>query len=192
MSSWQYPFPDKYLREHFGTLSEARKKLGLGPHRGTDWSNGLKAGTQIPAITNGTIKLIQYSKILGWVVVQSASVDGKTYFIGYCHLYCAEHGANCKGGHDTPLTDLKVGDRIKVGQKTSIKLGNSGSASSGAHLHATLSNTVKGVFAGTVYDLYKFITKQLAKTPKPATSKETKTATKTAKIEKCPTCGKAL
>lgn len=190
MSNWQYPFPDKYLREHFGTLSPARKKLGLGPHRGTDWSNGLKAGTAIPAIADGTIKLIQYSNVLGWVVVQSAAANGKTFYVGYCHLFCAEHGANCKGGHDTPLTDLKVGDRIKAGQKTSIKLGNSGSASSGAHLHATLSNTLKGVFAGTVYDLYKFITKQLAK-PKTAAPAESKTAPKTEQLKTCPTCGKA-
>lgn len=188
MSNWQYPFDDKYLREHFGKLSENRKKLGLGPHRGTDWSNGLKPGALIPAVTDGTIRLIQYSECLGWVVVQDGKADGKTLYVGYCHLFCSTHGAECKGpavGCKTPLKNAKVGDKVTAGQKF-LRLGNSGKCSSGAHLHATLSNTLKGVFAGTVYDLHAFITKQLQK----GVTAPTKTAKKT-EVKKCPTCGKA-
>ena len=198
MSKWQYPFPEKHLREHFGTLSPARKKLGLGPHRGTDWSNGLKPGALISAVTDGTVKLIQYSKVLGWVVVQTGWANGKTLYVGYCHLFCSTHGATCKGpaiGCETPLKDTKVGDKVKAGQKY-LRLGNTGSASSGPHLHATLSNTLKGVFSGTVYDLHAFITKQLAAEKAAVKPSDTPTARKkTAKTktpDKCPTCGKVL
>jgi hypothetical protein len=33
--------------------------------------------------------------------------------------------------------------------------------STGPHLHATLSPTVKGVFSGTVLDLYKYLSEQI-------------------------------
>ena len=69
-------------------------------------------------------------------------------YIGYCHLYCSQHGAECPGGHDSPLTATKVGDKVKAGQKF-LRSGNSGSATTGAHLHATLSTTLKGVFGVT-------------------------------------------
>ena len=79
-------------------------------------------------------------------------------YIGYCHLHCYQHGAECPGGHETPITKSKVGTKLKKGQKF-IKLGNSGTASSGPHLHATLGNSIKAVFGTTSQksDLYKAI-----------------------------------
>jgi pyruvate/2-oxoglutarate dehydrogenase complex dihydrolipoamide acyltransferase (E2) component len=95
---------------------------------------------------------------------------------------------------DTEPT-LKVGDKLKMGQAIG-KVGNEG-FSSGAHLHATLSDAVKGVFAGSVFDLYKYLSEQIEKAPKakpagqksPATPKK---ETKSAKPAICPTCGQEV
>lgn len=197
--TWQKPFPDKLVTGEFGTRSAYRIKNGLGPHRGTDWAP--KGNTVIPAIANGTIKLIQWSDVLGWVVVQTAWANGKTYYIGYCHLSCAKHGVNCKGpkklGDHSPLKSTKVGDKKKAGEPVG-RVGTTGKASSGPHLHATLSNSLKGVFYGTVYDLKGFIEEQ-AKKPStgntaPQISKKTaKTTKETVKtVHTCPHCGKEL
>jgi murein DD-endopeptidase MepM/ murein hydrolase activator NlpD len=145
MANWTLPFPDKQSTGYFGKV-RTFKGAPKNPHRGTDWA--LRNGTLIPFITDGKIMLIQFSRILGWVVVQSAKDSkGNIWFIGYCHL------------KEKPKK-LKVGDRVKCGDKV-IKGGNTGSASSGAHLHATLSNSVKGVFFGSVFDLHKKIKEEL-------------------------------
>ena len=137
------PFPDKQITGHFGKIRTIRGKK-TNPHRGTDWA--AKRGTPIPAVANGTIRLVQFSEILGWVIVQSVyGYDRKTMYVGYCHM-------------DSEPT-LKVGDKVKMGQ-TIGKVGNTG-FSSGPHLHATLSPTVKGVFSGTVVDLYKYLSEQI-------------------------------
>ena len=111
-------------------MSEYRRRNKMQPHSGTDW--GVKNGTYIPAITDGTVRLIQYSTILGWVVVQTGwdNIKKRTKYIGYCHLNCSYHGPECKGpkqGCKTPLKSTKVGDKVKAGQKY-LKSGNSGSA----------------------------------------------------------------
>jgi murein DD-endopeptidase MepM/ murein hydrolase activator NlpD len=78
----RFPFPSNKVTGHFGTLSEYRRKNGLQPHSGTDWA--MPEGTPIPAIAKGTIKLIQWSKVLGWVVVQTAmDKEGKIWYLGY-------------------------------------------------------------------------------------------------------------
>ncbi len=175
--SWILPFPDSQITGHYGTLSDYRRKMKMQPHSGTDWS--AKSGTLIPAIASGKVALIQWSNVLGWVVVQTATDNkGERWFIGYCHLTCSQHKDNCKGDHASPLTTTKVGDEVKVGQKY-LRIGNTGSASTGAHLHATASKTVKGVFGVTSakVDLYKLIL---------ANQQEAKKTTKAAKT--CPTC----
>ena len=142
------PFAEDRITGHFGTRSAFRIRNGLGPHRGTDWAERNK--TPIPAITSGTIALVQYSKILGWCIVQTAWAEGKTYYIGYAHL--------------AKKPTLKKGDKINMGETIAL-LGNTGKASSGPHLHATLSTSVKGIFWGKVYDLYKFINKHAGPGP---------------------------
>lgn len=162
--SWIMPFPEKAITGEYGTMSDYRRKKGMQAHSGTDWAPaGSRNGkTLIPAIANGTIKLTQFSKILGWVVVQTAAdKDGKIWYIGYCHLKCNKCGINCKGGHDASQAfKIKVGDKVKAGDTShGLTCGTSGLASSGVHLHATLGKTVKAVFGMTrdKYDLKKAI-----------------------------------
>ena len=162
--SWVMPFPEKAITGEYGTLSAYRRKNKMQPHSGTDWAPGgsNKGKTLIPAVANGTIKLVQFSKVLGWVVVQTAAdKDGKIWYIGYCHLACKRCGINCAGGHGADLAlTVKVGDKVTAGDVThGMTIGNSGSASSGAHLHATASKQLKGVFGATTdkVDLKKLI-----------------------------------
>lgn len=152
--TWLMPFPEKTITGEYGTLSDYRRKNKMQPHSGTDWAPGgsNKGKTLIPAIADGTIKLVQWSKVLGWVVVQTAAdKDGKIWFIGYCHLACKKCGINCKGAHGPEIAlSVKVGDKVTAGDVThGMTIGNTGNASSGAHLHATLGKAVKDVFGPT-------------------------------------------
>lgn len=144
MATWKLPFADKYVTGEFGTRSKYRIANNLGPHRGVDWAR--PSGTKIPAVTNGTVSLVKWSRVLGWVLVQTGWADGKTWYVGYCHLL------------EKPT--LKVGDKVKMGQTVGL-MGSTGSASSGPHLHATLGTTKNSVFWGKVYDLKAFIKKQI-------------------------------
>jgi murein DD-endopeptidase MepM/ murein hydrolase activator NlpD len=127
------PFPEKKITGEYGTMSEFRKKNNMQAHSGTDWA--MPEGTKIPAIAKGTVKLVQFSKILGWVLVQSAmDKEGKLWYIGYCHLKAEP--------------TLEVGAKLAVGDSVGL-VGNTGSASSGPHLHATLGKGVKDVFGPT-------------------------------------------
>jgi murein DD-endopeptidase MepM/ murein hydrolase activator NlpD len=200
---WMLPFADKFITGHFGTLSDFRRSRGMQPHSGTDWAR--PAGTLIPAVTAGEVVLIQYSRVLGWVVVQSGidPTTKKTKYIGYCHLNCSTHGAECKGPEQrckTPLKATKVGDKVTLGQKY-LRVGNSGSATTGPHLHLTLSNTVKGVFGATSVkqDFYKYVNDILAskpEAPKPEAPKAPEapkpTKTEPTIIYACPHCKKEL
>lgn len=179
MATFMLPFSDKFLTGHFGKIRTINGKK-TQPHRGTDWAP--KLGTVIPAVSNGTVMLVQYSKVLGWVLVQSVvGVDKKVMYVGYCHM-------------DTKPV-LKVGNKLKMGDPIG-KVGNEG-FSSGAHLHATLSDTVKGVFAGSVFDLYKYLSEQIKLglerhgeaqiSPEPK-----KKETKPAKSAICPACGQEV
>lgn len=170
MALWKHPFDKKYITSVFGAT--ARRKT---PHRGTDYAP--KANSLIPAVTTGTVKVTAWSDCLGWYMVQTAWAENKTWYIGYCHLSCNTHGINCKGPKQHPdgsnnFKNLKVGDRLELGQPVG-RVGNTGSCSRGAHLHATLGRTIKAVTAGKVYDLAAFIDKQ-------------------AEPERCPTCKRAL
>lgn len=128
----RYPFEPKFITGRFGTLSEFRKKNGMQPHSGVDWAK--PEGTPIPAIANGTIVLRQFSQVLGNVsVLRVMGKDAKLYYVGFCHL---------------KAEGLEVGTKVQEGDTIGF-VGNTGSASSGAHLHLTVSKELKGVFGPT-------------------------------------------
>lgn len=162
--SWIMPFPESAITGEYGTMSAYRRKHGLQAHSGTDWApkGSNKGNTPMPAIADGKVSLIHYSKFLGWTVVQSATDKaGKTWYIGYCHLKCKTHGVNCKISHSPEQAlDVRLGDVFKAGDTShGMILGTTGVSSSGVHMHATLAKTVKGVFGATKdkYDLKKAI-----------------------------------
>lgn len=139
---------------------------------------------------------------MGWGVIietDEKDTDGKPWFVGFHHLSCAKHGINCKGpkvlGAHSPLTSTKVGDRKDLSEPVG-RVGNTGSASSGAHCHMTLSKTATGAWSGKVYDLYAQIeseakAKPLAKTVQKVAPKATNSA-KTLTVYACPHCKKEL
>ena len=151
MGNWRQPFPDKMLADAFGAWPEARKKMGLGPHRGVDW-NGMKKGAALPAVQDGVISANYWSDVLGWVVeLKVLAPWGKErksthiYFM-YCHL--------------DKQSPLKVGTKLAAGDSVGAA-GTSGSASSGIHLHFTMSLTSKGGAMGKVYDGYAYIMRRI-------------------------------
>jgi len=149
IADWRLPYAAKYITSHYGEMSEYRKSNGMQPHSGTDFAR--PRGTRIPAIAKGTIWLIQFSEVLGWVIVQTAmDKDGVIWWLGYCHM-------DAKPGY-------RVGQKLRKGQTVGL-LGNTGK-SSGPHVHVTASRTLKGVFGVTSdkVDVYKLI---LANVKKP-------------------------
>lgn len=128
----RFPFDPKFITGRFGTLSEFRRKNGMQPHSGVDWAR--PEGTPIPSIANGTIVLQQWSDVLGNVsVLRVMDKDKKLAYVGFCHL--------AKPG-------LEVGTKVKEGDIVGL-VGNTGSASSGAHLHLTVGREIKSVFGPT-------------------------------------------
>jgi hypothetical protein len=112
-----HPLSPVHLNDLFGTHSEQRKALGLGPHRGVDYT--VPKGTPLKAVGNGTIVRVYESKILGHVVELRTYVTAENVRVfAYCHLDKAE---------------VKVGQKVNQGDIIGHS-GNSGT-SSGPHLH---------------------------------------------------------
>lgn len=137
MGNWIQPVKKVKLGPKFG-VKDAWHPNG---HRGVDY-NGFKQGENLLAVNDGKIVLNKWSDVLGNVVVLQV---GKYYF-GYCHMV-------------KPST-RKVGEKVVSGDVIG-HAGTTGSASSGVHLHLTLSLDKNGVFAGKVYDAYGFIEKKI-------------------------------
>ena len=141
MSCWRHPFLKSTITSRWGATANRPT-----PHRGLDYAPGNRK--IIPAASTGEIVFIGWSDCLGNVVVQRCKdSDGKTVFVGYCHLW------------SKPLS-YKVGAIRKVGQSIG-RVGNTGSCSRGAHLHLTIGPTAKHVFYGKTVDPEKFIDNQL-------------------------------
>lgn len=137
--AWTMPLKGKY---NYGPLFGVVDNWHPNGHRGTDY-NGFKGGTPLLAVNDGVIVVNKFSAVLGNVVVLQT---GKQFW-GYCHL-------------DKP-SPLKVGTKVVSGQ-TIGGAGTTGSASSGVHLHLTLSLLKDGVFGGKVYDADAFLKKAIA------------------------------
>ena len=119
-----HPAKPSRISDTYGTHSPLRKKLGLGPHRGIDYA--VQSVTPLLAIGSGRVKNIGETSVLGYFIEISAPVivKGKleVKIFGYYHLL------------EDQSKFWKVGDPVKGGQVL-CKSGNSGSATSGAHLH---------------------------------------------------------
>lgn len=117
-----WPANARRIGARFGEHSDTRKALGLGPHRGLDFK--VPVGTPLRAVGNGTVVLVGQSKVLGHRLEIRCFVvkDGRrvTKVFSYDHL------------KEQPK--LKVGDKV-IGGEVICLSGNSGSASSGPHLH---------------------------------------------------------
>jgi murein DD-endopeptidase len=119
-----HPAKPSRISDTFGTHSALRKKLGLGPHRGLDYA--VQSGTPLLAIGSGRVKNMGETSVLGYFIEISAPVivKGKleVKIFGYYHLL------------EDQSKSWKIGDPVKGGQVL-CKSGNTGTATSGAHLH---------------------------------------------------------
>jgi murein DD-endopeptidase MepM/ murein hydrolase activator NlpD len=155
MKKWEHPMPKGYITSRYGATA-GRKS----PHRGTDYASPKKKDL-IRAVTAGEVVKIDYSKCLGWYLVQKTDDEG--LYVGYSHLNCAQHGTDCDGkGHDdgsTCMKNLKVGDKLKFQQPVG-RQGNSGTCSKGDHVHATIHQTPDPRYAKT-FDIEIFIDEKI-------------------------------
>lgn len=126
-----HPAKPSRISDTYGTHSPLRKRLGLGAHRGVDYA--VQSGTPLLAIGSGRVKNIGETSVLGYFIEISAPVivKGKleVKIFGYYHLL------------EDQSKFWKVGDAVKGGQVL-CKSGNSGSATSGAHLHLMAGNKI--------------------------------------------------
>ena len=156
MTGYIEPFPANTRGDHFGNLAPYREGR---PHRGQDWAP--KAGSTIPAITNGTVRFNEWSDGLGWYLIQSTS-DG--LYVLYAHL--------------EKQSPVEVGTYVHAGD-TIGKTGNTGKFTTGSHLHLSIAKS-KNVHLCTydkLVDPLKHIEKNLVKLPtaKPAPAKKAPT-----------------
>jgi murein DD-endopeptidase MepM/ murein hydrolase activator NlpD len=140
--NWRQPLDKVKITCVFGLKDEYHPN----GHRGTDYA-GVPEGTPVKAVADGMTvvlnKALADSAVLGNVLVLQIG----SRFFGYCHL--------------KEQSPLKVGDKVNAGDVVG-KLGNTGSASHGAHLHFTLSDTVAGVYSGNVFDAHGFLDEKIA------------------------------
>lgn len=136
MAKYIEPFPAKLRGDEFGNLAPYRKGR---PHRGQDWHPA--EGSVIKAITDGTIYANGWSDGLGWFIVQKTS-DG--FYVLYAHM--------------KKQSSRSAGTAIKLGESIGF-VGNTGSFTTGPHLHITISRTSNPIVApyGKLVDPLKHI-----------------------------------
>jgi hypothetical protein len=118
-----YKLPFKTLGDLWGT-THGREHA----HRGLDFPQ--KTGTRIKAIAPGTVTGNGFSTVLGFYIIIR---DDAGIYWGYNHL--AEAPKN------------KLDSKVRKGQ-TIGKVGSTGTAATGPHLHLTTSKIPNGNFAG--------------------------------------------
>lgn len=120
--TWIEPFPKNKRGDEFGNLAPYRNGR---PHRGLDWS--VKEGSVIKAIATGRVIENAWSDGLGWYLIHSAE-KGKLFVI-YAHL--------------KEQSKLEVDQVIRAGEDIIGKVGNTGSFTTGAHLHLSVAKDRK-------------------------------------------------
>jgi murein DD-endopeptidase MepM/ murein hydrolase activator NlpD len=138
-------------RDELGNTAPYRKR----PHRGSDW--GFKNGSEgkpVYAVADGVVAKTVVTPELGFCIITKNSHD-KVYTI-FCHLQ--------------ELPKFENMDRVIGGETVIGHIGNTGSNSTGAHLHAAASLQPKPHLAPSeeLLDLFKLID---ADKPKPAAKK---------------------
>lgn len=134
------PFPESKIPANgeFGNKAEFRTNA----HRGVDFA--VAGGTPIPSVSDGKVVVNTWTGVLGNVVVIE---DEKGTFWGYCHMREA--------------SKLGLGDVVKCGDIVG-KVGNTGSASRGAHLHFTCGYDMDSYKQGKTVDPVVILKKRIA------------------------------
>lgn len=133
-----HPADPKKMGDKFGEMAAYRKH----PHRGLDYS--VASGTPLKAVGSGRLIDFGWSDVLGWwLEIRVAVWDVKksepaVRLFSYCHLQS-----------DPGLTHEK-NVAVKVGQVIA-KAGNTGSATTGSHLHMSCGPK-PGLAMGVVED----------------------------------------
>lgn len=142
MSNYVLPFPKTSIPKggDFGNKEAPRTNA----HRGVDFA--IAGGTKIKSISNGKVVVNKWSAVLGNVV---AIEDPKGIVWGYCHLRDA--------------SPLALGATVEAGKTVVGLVGNTGSASRGAHLHFTCGSDINSPFQGWVQDPIACFERQVAK-----------------------------
>jgi murein DD-endopeptidase MepM/ murein hydrolase activator NlpD len=142
MTNYVLPFPKTSIPKggDFGNKEAPRTNA----HRGVDFA--IAGGTKIKSASNGKVVVNKWSAILGNVV---AIEDPKGIVWGYCHLRDA--------------SPLKLGASVEAGKTIVGLVGNTGSASRGAHLHFTCGSDINSPFQGWVQDPIACLERQIAK-----------------------------
>ena len=142
-------------RDELGNFNKAYRKQ---PHRGSDWgfTNGSE-GKPVYAVADGVGADVLWTDALGHCIITKNSHD-KVYVI-FAHL--------------AEKPTLKRLERVIGGETILGKIGNTGSASAGAHLHAAASLAPKPHLASTpaLLDLFKLIGPVAKPAAKPAAKK---------------------
>lgn len=107
---------DGYITSTFGSWSNTRKSLGIGPHRGVDLAVATGVGTPLAAMAPGTVRLKAFDSIDGHYVSITTSGGG-----AYQYLHMQEP------------SPLEAGDFVRRGDVVG-KMGETGRAV-GAHVH---------------------------------------------------------
>jgi hypothetical protein len=136
---YKEPFDKKLRGDELGNLAPYRNGR---PHRGQDWHPAEKSA--IHAICDGTVGLVEWTDVLGWIIVHS-SKDAK-HWVLYAHL--------------AEKPTLKKGDKVQAGKTVLGLVGGgrntpSGTASTGAHLHLAVGKMAKD-FSGVNVHLAPF------------------------------------
>jgi murein DD-endopeptidase MepM/ murein hydrolase activator NlpD len=139
-TEFRLPFPPATFGNRFGIKGPLYGPQG---HRGTDFVRA--GGTPIPAIAAGKVVHVMWSNALGNVTVVKHYVpgggDANDVYSGYCHQ---------------SQINIRVGQTVRVGQIIG-RVGTTGTASTGNHLHLTMSHDDMGVEYGEVFDPISYI-----------------------------------
>ena len=136
---YQYPFPLDTITTVFGQVDDEHPN----GHRGTDFAPG---GLPIPAVSDGVVVRDEFQTGLGNVITVRAD-DG--IFWACCHM--------------ASRSSFNVGDRVARGDTVGV-VGNTGSLTTGRHLHFTMSPSSDNPAFGVVFDCIPYITARLSST----------------------------